>query len=150
MSDFSAKPEFRRTLMAMAMRRILALATAAAGTAGCLALEPAPSYAAGSAGSRLVLTIAAGEKAKPVQHRVTLTCSPAGGTHKQAKAACAALNAAKGDPAAITNDGSMCMMIYDPVTVTANGRWKGKAVRFTHTYGNPCVLHAATGAVFAF
>jgi hypothetical protein len=42
------------------------------------------------------------------------------------------------------------MMIYDPVTVTATGRWKAKPVRFTHTYGNPCVLHAATGAVFAF
>jgi hypothetical protein len=79
-----------------------------------------------------------------------LTCSPAGGTHKQAKAACAALKAAKGNPAAIKNDGSMCMMIYDPVTVTATGNWKNKPVRYTHTYGNPCVLKASTGAVFAF
>ncbi len=132
------------------MRRIVALATAAAGAVGFVGTAAAPSYAAKAPGSRLVLTIAAGEKSKPVQHRVTLTCSPAGGTHTQAKAACTALNAAKGDPAAIKNDGSMCMMIYDPVTVTAAGRWKGKPVRFTHTYGNPCELHAATGAVFAF
>ena len=134
----------------MVMRRIVALATAAAGTVGFIGVAATPSYAAKAAGSRLVLTIAAGEKAKPVQRRVTLTCSPAGGTHKRAKTACAALNAAKGDPAAITNDGSMCMMIYDPVTVTANGRWKGKPLKFTHTYGNACELHAATGAVFAF
>lgn len=134
----------------MAMRRIVALATAAAGAVGFVGTAAAPSYAAKAPGSRLVLTIAAGEKAKPAQHRATLTCSPAGGTHKQPKAACAALNAAKGDPAAITNDGSMCMMIYDPVTVTATGRWKSKPVKFTHTYGNPCELHAATGAVFTF
>jgi hypothetical protein len=132
----------------------VAIATVAAGTVGFVGTAAAPSYAARpiklSAQSQLVLTTAAGEKARPVQRRVVLTCSPAGGTHKQAKAACAALNAAKGNPAAIKNDGSMCMMIYDPVTVTATGRWKAKSVRFTHTYGNPCVLHAATGAVFAF
>src|SRR5690242_19562037 len=134
----------------MTLRRIVALATAAAGTVGFIGTAAAPSYAAKAPGSRLVLTVAAGEKAKPVQQRATLTCGPAGGTHKQAKAACAALNAAKGDPAAIKNDGSMCMMIYDPVTVTATGRWKSKPVKFTHTYGNPCELHAATGAVFTF
>ena len=137
------------------MRTIVALATAA--TAGLLGLGAVPSYAArpithtrDAAQSQLVLTISAGEKARPAQRRATLTCSPAGGTHTQAKAACAALKAAKGNPAAIKNDGSMCMMIYDPVTVTATGKWRSKPVRYTHTYGNPCVLKASTGAVFAF
>jgi subtilisin inhibitor-like len=134
----------------MTMRRIVTLASVAVGTVGFIGTAAGPSYAAKAPASRLVLTVAAGEKATPVLHRATLTCAPAGGTHKQAKAACAALNAAKGDPAALKNDGSMCMMIYDPVTVTATGRWKSRAVRFTHTYGNPCELHAATGAVFAF
>jgi|SRR4051794_32880268 hypothetical protein len=135
----------------------VALVTAAAGTVGFVGAATCfagPSHAARpikqTAQSRLVLTVAHGEKASPAQRRVVLTCSPTGGTHKQAKAACAALAAAKGDPSAIKNDGSMCMMIYDPVTVTATGRWKTKTVRFTKTYGNACVLHAATGAVFAF
>jgi Subtilisin inhibitor-like len=133
------------------LRVALAGTVGLVGAATCVA---GPSYAARpikqSAQSRLVLTVAQGEKASPAQRRVVLTCSPTGGTHKQAKAACAALTAAKGNPSAIKNDGSMCMMIYDPVTVTATGRWKTKTVRFTKTYGNACVLHAATGAVFAF
>ena len=139
------------------MRTFVALATAAAGTVGLIGLGAAPTYAArpitharDAAQSQLTLTISAGEKARPAQRRVLLTCSPAGGTHTKAKAACAALAAAKGNPAAIKNDGSMCMMIYDPVTVTATGRWKNKPLRYTHTYGNPCVLHAATGALFNF
>jgi hypothetical protein len=141
------------------MRTIVALATAAsaAATVGLLGIGAAPSYAArpitharDAARSQLVLTLSVGEKARPAQRRATLTCSPAGGTHKQAKAACAALKAAKGNPAAIKDDGSMCMMIYDPVTVTATGNWKSKPVRYTHTYGNSCVLKASTGAVFAF
>ena len=139
------------------MRTIVALATAAAGTVGLIGLGAAPSYAArpvtharDAGQSRLVLTISAGEKARPAGRQVVLVCSPAGGTHKQAKAACADLKAAKGNPAAIKNDGSMCMMIYDPVTVTATGNWKNKPVRYTHTYGNSCVLKASTGALFAF
>ena len=139
------------------MRTFVALATAAAGTVGLIGLGAAPSYAArpitharDAAQSRLTLTISAGENARPAQRRALLTCSPAGGTHTQAKAACATLAAAKGNPAAIKNDGSMCMMIYDPVTVTAIGRWKNKPVRYTRTYGNTCVLHAATGALFNF
>src|SRR6266516_1874366 len=123
------------------MRTFVALATAA--TAGLLGLSAAPTYAArpitharDAAQSQLVLTISAGEKARPAQRRARLTCAPAGGTLKQAKAACALLKAAKGNPAAIKNDGSMCMMIYDPVTVTATGNWRSKPVRYTHTYGN--------------
>jgi hypothetical protein len=42
------------------------------------------------------------------------------------------------------------MMLYDPVTVTASGHWKGRALRYTHTYSNSCVLKQETGAVFAF
>jgi hypothetical protein len=40
-------------------------------------------------------------------------------------------------------------MQYDPVTVTATGRWEGRAVRYQHTFGNACLLHVDTGPVFS-
>jgi hypothetical protein len=44
----------------------------------------------------------------------------------------------------------MCAMIYDPVTATAHGTWRGKAVHYQHPFGNACTMHLATGAVFDF
>jgi hypothetical protein len=100
--------------------------------------------------SMLALTIAQGEKATPAERRALLTCSPAGGNVEQPRQACAAINAAKGDLSKLPAGDGMCMMIYDPVTVSATGRWKSRPVRYTHTYSNACVLKQETGAVFGF
>jgi cytochrome c1 len=99
--------------------------------------------------TEFALTVANGEQARPVQAKASLTCGPAGGTHKLAKEACAALAAVNGDFAKlhVVKD-QACTMIYDPVTVTAIGRWRGSVVRYEHTYGNACSLRVETGPVF--
>jgi hypothetical protein len=100
--------------------------------------------------SHLVLTVAHGEKALPATRQATLTCGPAGGSHHNARKACEAIGAAGGNLNKLVPDQTMCTMQYDPVTVTANGRWRGATMRYTHTFSNACVLGADTGAVFAF
>jgi hypothetical protein len=99
--------------------------------------------------TQLVLTVAKGEGAKPVQSRALLRCRPAGGTHKQARDACSALAKVGGNFARLTGEGGACTMQYDPVTVTAAGWWKGKRVNYKKTYGNACSLTTTTGPVFS-
>jgi hypothetical protein len=97
--------------------------------------------------SVLTLTVRAADG----RSSVTLRCAPIGGTHPQSRAACAAVAQAKGDLTALpAQEGVMCTMIYAPVTATARGTWHGKPVRYQHTFGNACTMHAATGAVFDF
>jgi hypothetical protein len=140
------------------MRTGSLLAAAVAGTVAVLSIGSAPSFAAAKHRpmarpmqvSMLSLSYAPGEKAAPAQKRATLTCNPAGGTVTQAKQACADITTAKGDLSKLPIADGMCMMLYDPVTVSATGRWKGKTVKYTKTYGNACVLKNETGAVFQF
>jgi len=98
--------------------------------------------------TQLVLTVAKGESARPAQRRASLTCAPAGGTHKQARKACTELAKVGGNFDKLQLKGGLCTMQWDPVTVTATGRWKGKKVGYTHTFGNTCTLATTTGAVF--
>jgi hypothetical protein len=107
------------------------------------------SAAATGAKSQLKLTIAHGERARPALRTASLTCGPAGGSHPRARDACAALAAVGGDFGALHVDTGACTMQYDPVTVTATGLWRGKPVRYRHTFGNSCTLHLETGPVFA-
>jgi hypothetical protein len=83
---------------------------------------------------------------------VALTCDPPGGTHPNAKSACAEIKAAKGDFTALpgASGQTTCTMEYQPVTARAEGTWRGKPVDWAHDYGNGCTLHTATGAVFMF
>ncbi|MET7392155.1 SSI family serine proteinase inhibitor [Dactylosporangium sp. NPDC005572] len=97
----------------------------------------------------LTLTVARDESTKPAQHRAFLTCSPAGGTHKQARDACAELAKVHGDFGRLQVAGGACTMQYDPVTVTAQGRWQGRKVAYRHTFGNSCTMSTATGPVFS-
>jgi hypothetical protein len=100
-------------------------------------------------GSHLVLHMSAGTSP---QHTVTLQCEPAGGTHPKAAEACADVAKAGGDLAqmpANTNPRA-CFMIYQPVTVTAQGEWKGQPVRYTKKFPNTCVMRDKTGSVFDF
>lgn len=147
----------------MATTRLLATVTATAAAialANVAAVTPgfanaAPGFGGGRgiamlAKSRLTLTIAPGEAPRPVLRRATLTCSPPGGTHKQASSACAALTKARGDFAALRVSNGACTMQYQPVTVTAAGNWRDKKVSYQRTFGNACVLAVETGPVFRF
>jgi hypothetical protein len=97
----------------------------------------------------MVLTVAKGESTKPVQRRASLTCQPAGGTHKQARGACTELARVGGRFDRLQLGGGVCTMQWDPVTVTATGRWKGRKVTYQHTFGNSCTLTTTTGPVFS-
>ncbi|WP_052387707.1 subtilase-type protease inhibitor [Dactylosporangium aurantiacum] len=111
-----------------------------------------PSFGATAGGAkptRLVLTVAKGESTTPVRRRASLTCRPAGGSHKLARDACSALAKVGGDFARLQVTGGACTMQYDPVTVTAVGLWKGKRVDYRKTYGNACSLSTTTGPVFS-
>ncbi|GAA0745013.1 hypothetical protein GCM10010199_73720 [Dactylosporangium roseum] len=99
--------------------------------------------------TQLVLTVAKGEQGRPSQRRAVLTCSPAGGTHKQARDACAELTEVGGDFAKLRVGDGACTMQYDPVTVTAVGRWKGRQIDYRQTFGNRCTLAMNTGHVFS-
>ena len=98
-------------------------------------------------GGLLTLTV----RGTRTQTTVTLRCAPTGGNHPHARAACAAVAEAGGDLNALKpSEGGMCAMIYDPVTATAHGTWRGKAVHYRHAFGNACTMHVATGVVFDF
>jgi len=139
------------------MRTSLAAVALAVGAAVTGASHPVahaastgPESLLGGSKTYLKLTVATGEQARPASHKATLTCDPAGGTHRRAREACATIAAVGGDFGALHVDGGACTMQYDPVTVTATGLWRGKPVRYRHTFGNACVLHLETGPVFAF
>jgi hypothetical protein len=137
----------------MRNRNLIPVATAVA-VAVVAVLSAAPASAAAThpvvAKSRLVLTVARGEKSLPANRHATLTCGPAGGSHRSARKACAAIGAVNGSLDKLVPAQTMCTMQYDPVTVTATGSWRGSALRYTHTFSNSCVLGADTGPVFAF
>jgi hypothetical protein len=115
--------------------------------AGAVVASPAASAATPSRSSLTLSVRVSGEKARTV----TLRCDPPGGTHPKATGACTDLTAAKGNPGAIKpKQDVMCTMIYRPATATAKGTWRGRVVKFTHTYPNSCVLGVQTGAVFQF
>ena len=131
-------------LVATATMLVAAIATetAAAGPSfGAVAVAEKP--------TQLVLTVAEDESMTPVLRRASLTCRPAGGSHRLARDACSALAKVGGDFARLQVTGGACTMQYDPVTVTAAGRWKGKRVNYTKTYGNACSLSTTTGPVFS-
>jgi len=72
----------------------------------------------------------------------TLTCDPAGGTHPDAAAACAALASDKGAKAipAVAKD-MMCTQQYGgPQTAKITGTWKGQAVNASFSRTNGCEI----------
>ncbi|MFI1888733.1 SSI family serine proteinase inhibitor [Streptomyces jumonjinensis] len=102
-----------------------------------------------SAGRGLLLTVSGSENTWI--RGVTLQCDPApAGSHPRAAQACAALDAAEGDPERLAADGRMCTMEHDPVTVTARGEHRGTPVAWRETYSNSCVMRGETAAVFDF
>ncbi|MFE9479024.1 subtilase-type protease inhibitor [Streptomyces spororaveus] len=141
------------------MRHRIAVASAAAlvslvGTTGVAAAQPSSLYAP----SALVLTVAQGDDAatSTVLRASTLSCAPTAlGTHPDPRAACAALNSTGGALdrlLASPNPDRACPMHYAPVTVTADGVWKGSRVAWKHTFSNSCTMSATLNgnAVFSF
>ena len=99
----------------------------------------------------LLLTIARGETATPSDRVVLLQCASPGGTHPRAAEACHHLEPVSGDLADLkVSRRVVCTRRYDPVTVSGSGMWDGHHLWFERTFGNPCELHAYTGAVFNF
>ncbi|WP_405495258.1 subtilase-type protease inhibitor [Streptomyces sp. NBC_00096] len=139
------------------MRGIVVVSAAAliclTGASGTAEAQPANKYAP----SAMVLTFAQGDSIEDtVLRAATLSCTPTPqGTHRDPKAACAALNSTGGSfdrLLAAPQARRMCPMIYDPVTIAAVGVWQGSRVAWTHTFSNACVMSTAVSSspVFAF
>ena len=71
----------------------------------------------------------------------TLTCDPAGGTHPDPEAACAALSA-KGTTAmpAVAKDQMCTQQFGGPQKATITGTWKGEAVNASFSRTNGCEI----------
>jgi hypothetical protein len=123
------------------------VAAAALASAGSI-----PAHAdARQVASTLIFTIASGENPSPLGKKTVLSCEPADGMHPHAQEACQELVMVDGDFDALSVDPKrVCPLVYDPVTVTAEGSWRGRIVQFTKTYGNNCQLEGTTGHVFQF
>ncbi len=78
---------------------------------------------------------------------VTLTCSPDGGSHPRAEAACDALWQAHGQFGDLAATAGPCTMELRPTLGEATGHWRGEPVHFRHTYDNPCLAARESGGV---
>ncbi|MFD3943106.1 subtilase-type protease inhibitor [Streptomyces sp. NPDC058579] len=146
------RPLLRDTALTTAFATGLALIGVAA-TPVVAQAEPTRLYPP----SALVLSVAKGEDmtTATVERAVTLSCAPtATGTHPAPKEACEELDAVDGDFGQLTraNAAAPCTRIWDPVTVTGEGIWKGKRVTWSATYGNRCEMNVGMwkNSVFAF
>ncbi|WP_377268137.1 subtilase-type protease inhibitor [Peterkaempfera sp. SMS 1(5)a] len=126
-----------------------------AAAAGLVGGGPAPAASAAPTGlyapSALVLTLAPGRTADRVSRAVTLSCAPTpSGTHPAPAKACARLAQSGGSLRALKGERRFCPALADPVTVTADGVWRGRRVSYRETFGNHCALLSARGEVFDF
>jgi hypothetical protein len=81
---------------------------------------------------------------------VTLRCDPPGGAHPKPYAACRTLRTVDGHPARLKPARTMCTMIYAPITAQMAGKWRGRKISWSETYGNTCEMTRATGVLFRF
>jgi hypothetical protein len=81
---------------------------------------------------------------------VTLRCDPPGGAHPKPSAACRTLRSVDGRPARLKPVRTMCTMIYAPITAEITGKWRGRKITWSKTYGNTCEMTRATGVLFRF
>jgi hypothetical protein len=123
--------------------------TILASTAAAAVLLGASAAAAGAARPRTDLTLVYMAEAGYAT-AVTLRCNPPGGAHPESAAACHTLRGVGGRPDRIKPARTMCTMIYAPITAQITGRWRGKKISWTRTYGNPCEMTRATGVLFRF
>ncbi len=85
-------------------------------------------------------------------HTVTLRCDPPGGDHPKAEQACQDVAKSGGDLQQMPANANprACFMIYAPVTVSAQGDYRGQPVKFQKKYPNTCVMRDKTGSIFDF
>lgn len=122
-------------------RSTLGSVVACAAAAACAVGLAAPASAART-DADYVLTVEFGNSGE--QRQASLDCDPVGGTHPNAEEACDLL-AESGTIEQIPAEEGFCTMEHNPVTVEAVG-----AEEYTETFGNPCQLGLAKGAVFDF
>ncbi|BCY06604.1 SSI family serine proteinase inhibitor [Actinoplanes sp. L3-i22] len=123
----------------------LAAAAAVLAVASPAVAGPTPGPAAGS---RLTLTRVA--DAGGGAAAVKLTCDPDGGGHPDPVRACAQLTRVGANPARLKAADRYCFLLYKPVTARLSGVWRGRTVKWAHTYGNSCEMNRATGVLFDF
>ncbi|GAA1241397.1 hypothetical protein GCM10009665_35260 [Kitasatospora nipponensis] len=128
----------------------LRIRAALAATALAVLTVPTPAQARpATPPSQLRLTLR--DDGSGATRAVALRCEPTDGDHPRAREACEALAPAGGDPEALTGTpGVFCNHLYQPVTASAEGSWRGSPVRWRHSFANPCGLHTRTGPVFRF
>ncbi|MEU6710270.1 SSI family serine proteinase inhibitor [Nonomuraea sp. NPDC046802] len=81
---------------------------------------------------------------------VWLHCSPVGGTHPNARAACQLLEKVKGKPEQLNvSPKAVCTQEVQPHAVVIVGRWYGLAVKWAKVFTNGCQVKAALGAVLS-
>jgi hypothetical protein len=100
-------------------------------------------------GTALVLTAQYSEFDGGAFKATVLTCER-GDQHPRRALACATLASAGADLQAMRADDRACTFHYAPVEVAMFGFWRGEPVDEVHTYPNPCVMLAHTGALFDF
>lgn len=122
-------------------RTILGPVVACAAAATCVVGLAAPASAARTDADH-VLTLEFENSGE--QRQVSLDCNPVGGTHPNAEEACD-LIAEAGTIEEIPVEEGFCTMEHNPVTVSSMG-----AEEYSETFGNPCQLGLAKGAVFEF
>ncbi|MDQ4145866.1 MAG: SSI family serine proteinase inhibitor [Actinomycetota bacterium] len=76
-----------------------------------------------------------------------LSCSPDGGSHPNAGAACKQLAEADGRIEAIPPQDGQCPPLLDPVVLSAAGTWNGEERKFEQEFPNRCVGTRDTGGV---
>lgn len=133
--------------------RTLLKTLAPAVAAGALLLPLAsPAQAVAPPGSELYLLWDRYDGVEAPHHVATLDCDddPATGEHPDAAGACAALEAAGGEPGALADDGRTCTDVYDPVGGLIVGTWGGVEVFWTASFDNPCQMARFTSGVMGF
>jgi hypothetical protein len=90
------------------------------------------------------LTVAVSESGSAYDGTFKLECDPPGGTHPQAKRACARLDQLGrngGDPFAPVATRRVCTMVYGgPATARVTGTWHGRQVDATFRRSNGCEI----------
>jgi len=133
-------------LVAATAFAVLSAGTSASANPTDPVITPAPQAKAG-----FVLTLSPTSTVSFVSQyaRVTLTCSPDGGTHSSPEKACDALREVDGYFERLRPlPGAYCPAVWDPVKATARGYWGDRRVSFEKTYGNACEAGVATSGVF--
>jgi hypothetical protein len=123
--------------------------------AACALLLAGPAPAAQAAapqgpfpGGWLYVTVTRGEAPSTDTRGTLLVCDPPP-VRAHVVRACEELRAVDGDIARIKPQDVYCPMVYEPVTASARGTWRGRPIDYTKTFSNPCAMEAETGAVFA-